>query len=393
MKNCGVVAVAAWIFGVLLLTSNFVFAQNACEDLFRQASIFSEQKLEQLKPVKLSKKQSAPINDLIELETSSDSTTGNRSESKYTLTVGAFVQLLLQFKGKIETALPNYKLVVRDPLRDGYKNVTWTGYANRFLAKASSGKDIIVKIRLRKYGHVAESLEITKENFIVLDSLKEISWLELKIENPENESSVVKPRVLIHDSDANLLLSPELSKRDYQEIVERMQVLNKHEDAAVNAKNMESVRLMVKAIRRIHKEGSRLEPESETLYERDSYKVPLVNSKTGQTYEVQMTVDKNVTVTDVATQYRSAIYKQAPVSVAVVEFKYQESLRQLMAAGLLVDVAGLQEIQNFDDNVEGYSIRRHEINKGKLGHLRRDIERELQKDIGKEKNKDKKKKK
>lgn len=379
MKINGVVAGATFVLGVFLSAFNSAYAQNRCEDLFRHVSPFAENKLQSLQPTRLSSKQAEPINGLVELETSVDSTTGNRSESKYTITVDALGQLTIQFKNRVEAALPGYKLVVRDPQREGYKNVTWTGYSNRFVAKAKNGKDIIVKIRLRKYGHVENGLEITKEHFEVLSSLKTVSWLEFKIENPETEDAVVKPRVLINDADANLLLSPHLTAEQYQAIVKRTKELNGNADEAQNAKNMKTVDLMIQSILEIHKKGTRLEPESETLYERDSYKVPLKNKKTGQVFEVQMTVDRNVSVTDVATGFKADIYKNAPVSISVVEFKYQESLRQLIASGLIDDVPGLDAILIFNEDVEGYSIRRHENNKGKLGHLRRDIERDIKK--------------
>lgn len=378
MKINGVVAGATFVLGVILTSLNSAQAQDRCENLFRNVSPFAADKLQNLQPVRLTKKQAAPINQLIKLETSVDSTTGNRSESKYTITVDALGQITWQFKGRIEAALPGYKLVVRDPLREGYKNVTWTGYSNRYVAKAENGKDIIVKIRLRKYGHVANGLEITKDNFEVLSSLKTKSWLEFKIENPESEDAVVKPRVLINDADANLLLSALLTQEHFQEIKNRTKELNGNADPAIHSKNMETVDLMIQSILEIHKKGTRLEPESETLYERDSYKVPLKNKKTGQNFEVQMTVDRNVSVTDVATGYKAEIYKNAPVSVSVVEFKYQESLRQLIAQGLIDDVPGLAEVLRFNEDVEGYSIRRNENNKGKLGHLRRDIEREIE---------------
>jgi hypothetical protein len=151
MKFNGVVAGAALVIGVILASFNSANAQERCDDLFRHVSVFEGSKLQALQPVRLTKQQAAPINTLISLETSVDSTTGNRSESKYTITVDALGQLTVQFKGRIETALPGYKLVVRDPMREGYKNVTWTGYSNRYVAKAANGKDIIVKIRLRKY--------------------------------------------------------------------------------------------------------------------------------------------------------------------------------------------------------------------------------------------------
>lgn len=384
MKIRGAVAGATIVVvGVLLFNIPFAQAQNRCEDLFRESHqsrhVFSEQKLIQLEPTALSKKQSTPINELIAIEGAVDSPTANRSESKYTVSVNDLGNIIIRFKDRVERDLPGYKLVVRDPQRPGYKNVTWTGYSNRFLAEAENGKLIIVKIRLRKYGHVADGLEITKENYEVLKSLESVSWLEFKVENPENADSVIKPRILIHDADANLLLSPQLTYDQFYGIVKRTKRLNVSKDTDTNSKMLITVEKMLKSIRSLHVERTRLDPETETWYERDSYKIPLKNKKTNQAFEVQVTVDRNVNAKDVQSGFEAKIYKESSVPVSVVEFKYQESLRQLIAQGLVEDVPGLQAVLDFNADVDRAMQADFEKDKGKLGHLRRDIERELQK--------------
>lgn len=338
---------------------------NKCIHLFSVS-----QKNSLYDPTILSAAESKTFNDTAAHEKKSGSTTGDRSELKFTTTEHSIELLTQLFKKNIEAALPGYTLSVRDEVRPGFKNVTWTTYSNRFQIIGPNGKPIIVKIRLRKYGWIAEGAEIHIDNFIVNPTMTDRAWLEFKIENDEVENSVIKPRVLVLDRDAQKLLDPNMTATELGDIWYRMEAINKGATESQTQTLNETIRLMLTSIAEITTHKSKFELQFETIYERASYKIPLKNTKTGERYEVQMTVDLNVSVTETRTGRKASSYSDTPIPVAVIEFKIPTSLQAIIRSGNYDAVPGLKTILDHMKNVEGFSIRKFYNQKGKLGHLR-----------------------
>lgn len=349
---------------ILVLSSHFASAEtNKCSDLFTSNK-------SDLEATVLSKKESDAVNRTAQHEKKVASTTGDRAEYKFTTTLMTIQQLTEIFKKKIEADLPGYTLAARDKIKPGFKNITWTAYSNRFAVISPSGKVIILKVRLRKYGWIQNGVAISKENLELIPGMKDHSWLEFKIENDEIENSVIKPRVMISDADAQRLLDPKLTAFEFSQIQARMEQANLSQDPAQNSMTKETIRLMLGTFAEMKVHESKLIPQFETIYERASFKVPLKNSKTGELYEVQMTIDTNVSVIETATGKKAKAYSESPIPIAVIEFKIPTNLGQLIKSGLTQEVPGLDTIIKYMAEVQGFSIRKFTVQLGKLGHLR-----------------------
>lgn len=120
------------------------------------------------------------------------STTGLRKEVKYVLSnedVAILIQRLKFDFGK--------SMAERDQAIPGTRNITHTDYMPvfKYLYK---GQKKSAKVRFRKYFSRDEA-DLQWSHLRVNESLKDRSWLELKIEHPEHLNVVIKPRLLCLD--------------------------------------------------------------------------------------------------------------------------------------------------------------------------------------------------
>ena len=299
-----------------------------------------------------------------------------------------------QFKRAIEAEIPGFTLVNRDVRTPGFKNVTYTAYSNRFKLTFKNGKKLTSKIRARKYGLIADDLEVNKENFDPIKGMENVSFFEFKIENPDFDNSVLKPRMKIKDDDANALLNPNLTKAQYAEIHERCVELNKMDTVEKQITMDETITLMLAAIRGIHKKESFFAPEYETIYERVSYKIPIIDTATGKSYEVQITLDDDVSATSVGFNYTTPMYAGQVEKVTVGEVKLPIPLLQLLSKGgnaadlkLLAKsltssdyqrFPGLKAVMDLLQTLSFNGLKNFEENHGKLFHLRQSISDDFQ---------------
>lgn len=385
------------VFTIVLVSSE-AYAAVRCENLFLTQAEFDFQ----FKPVKLSTKQSDKFMDATVPEKESGSTTGDRTEYKYTLSKTVLLRKLKAFKKAIEEEIPGFILTNRDPLTSGYRNVTLTTYSNRFKLKLESGQRIIAKIRLRKYGLISNKKEVSAENFKPIEGMENVSFLEFKIQNPEYENSVLKPRIKILDTDAKALQNSELSAVEYAEIVQRAMALNVAKTEVEQKTVNQTVILMIRAIRGLHKKDSPFNMEYETLYERTSYKAPIKDLETNETYEIQITVDENISASSLSFDYAAKSYKNQPEKISVTEVKVPialiekltgdkiphtpgerrsvspEQIRELLTAADYKKFPGLKPVMDFLQALQFNTLRSFEENHGKLFHLRQGIKQDLE---------------
>lgn len=387
----------------VFFTSMEAYSAIRCENLFLSKKEFKSQ----FEPVKLSEKQSDKFLDATVPEKESGSTTADRTEYKFTLVKETLSRKIKEFKKAIEAEIPGFILTNRDPITRGYRNVTLTTYSNRFKLKLSSGQKIVAKIRLRKYGLISKRKEVSVENFKPIEGMEDVSFLEFKIQNPEYENSVLKPRVKILDSDAEKLHDPNLSAYEYSEILQRTIALNPakgkttEETSEAQKTINETAFLMLRAIRGLHKKDSPFNMEYQTLYERTSYKAPIKDAETGETYEVQITIDENISAQSISFDYSATSYTDAPDNIAVTEVKLPISLieklvgekiphtpgerrkvgpnelRQLITLADYTKYPGLKPVMEFLKSLQFNNLNSFEENHGKLFHLRRGIEEEI----------------
>jgi len=303
-----------------------------------------------------------------------NSTLAARVEKKFALVTETSDRLLQRFKSGIELAIPGFKLLNRDAQVKGKRNVTWTAYSNRFKLVLADGRKLTAKIRVRKYGLIDIAKEVSKANFEVLEWMKDSSFFEFKIENPDYDNSVLKPRMLIKDADANLLLDPQITKLQIAEIFARTKSLNPKKTAEEQQTIDETIFYMLQAIRGLHKKGSLFQPEFETIYERVSYVIPVTAKDTGITYEIQITVDGDIIAYSILNQRSADIYEHSPEAVAVNEIKIPIPLiEQYIKTGQVDQIPGLAIVLDFISTLEFNSLKNFQSNSGKLFHLRREI--------------------
>jgi hypothetical protein len=358
---------------VLVLFSVETFAAKKCEFLFMSRLEFDRG----YNAIKLTVEQSEKFLQSTFPDQKRGSTTGDRAEYKFTLGKEALQNIFEQFKLTIEKRISGFQLANRDPITTGFRNVTLTKYSNRFKLKLASGQTITAKIRTRKYGFISEELQINKLNFKPIKNMQDVSFFEFKIENPQHENSVLKPRFMIKDDDAEALKNPKITAQDIKEIELRCIDLNKMKTDQEQSAQNETIRLMLNALLGLHEQGSVYKEEYETIYERISYKIPLKSKSTGEVYEVQMTFDENISVKSNYFDYLARIYENQDQTVSVAEVKVPLKLLQDLNNQKFDQVLGLQEIAQFLKQLHLSHLFAFVENHGKLYHLRRDLFNEI----------------
>lgn len=294
-----------------------------------------------------------------------NSTTGNRTELKRTVLVEKLHQALV----KLSKAFP---LQPRDAVKPGYKNVTVTHYLN-VLKFNYKGKELDVKIRFRKYGTIKEGLPYTLENIEINPEMKDVSFIEYKIDHPDFENSVLKPRGPQDDADLNLIGTPDFLQ-NFDQIESRA--------LARNSKNAESIETMLKmqnVLRRLHEARVPLKKESRTIYERTSYAIPIENPITKKHYEVQITIDEGILLYSYPYNKTVDAYKSEK-PLTVVELKIPVELvdkkTKSFHEDMMEKIPHLRSIQTFLKDLTEAQAPGHEANKGKQSLIRALLEKE-----------------
>ncbi len=288
-----------------------------------------------------------------------DSITGNRSELKRTVTVTDHKAAL----GKLGRT---FLLNPRDIIQPGTKNVTLTEYLN-VLKFDYRGKELAVKIRLRKYGTINVGLPMALENIQIIPSMKDISFLEFKIDHPRYDSSVLKPRGKQLDSDTKLINTPQYVEQ-FKAISDRA--------VAYNAKDLKSAEKMSKmqnVLKRLHEEGVPLNLDSRTMYVRTSYVILVRDPVANKEYEIQITVDEEIILYSYPHNKTVDAYK-ADKPLTVVELKIPVEMVDPVTKGFKAAMLGsmptLASVQTFLSDLTAAQAPGYESNKGKQSLIR-----------------------
>lgn len=306
-----------------------------------------------------------------------NNTTSKRAEDKATLSQSVFNSIFTRFRSRMQARVPGFNISLRDALRPGMNNVTWTRYTNSFELHLAGGRVTTGVVRLRKYGWVPEHLDVRRENIEVNPAFEHISQLEFKIRDPDFVSdqfkSVLKPIIKINDRDAEALLSRVLSPTEQAAVLGRTLQLNADADPNKNRINQTIVRQMLQAIRGLHLENNRLQMSYESLYKRSAYRIDVTDPTNGQRRDVQITVDEMISTYVNEAQSYSRIY-QTENPLVVVETKVPISFIPDItnpSQSSMPEMA--QGIASFIADLRRSALREFEIGKGKLGHTIREF--------------------
>ncbi len=283
-----------------------------------------------------------------------NSTTGNRTEFKRTV----LVEKLHQALGKLSKT---FTLKPRDIIRPGTKNVTVTHYLN-ILKFDYKGQELGVKIRFRKYGTIQENLPNTPENVMINPDMQDVSFLEFKIDHPDFDNSVLKPRGILLDSDLNMIGTPEFLIQ-FEQILSR--ALSKN---SKNAESAETITKMQNLLKQLHIAGVPLKLDSRTIYERTSYALPAKNLDTKKEYEIQITIDEGILLYSYPHNKTVDAYKsESPLTVVELKIPVEmvDSETKSFSPQVLNAIPQLKAIQTFLDDLTTNQAPGYEANKGK----------------------------
>lgn len=242
----------------------------------------------------------------------------------------------------------------RDQAPEGFANITSTNYmtVGKYI---QNGKSLSAKVRFRKYFTRALS-DIHWRNLIVQPELTDRSWLELKIQHPEFENVVFKPRLVIYDKDIPKLITEKYF--DYKEgITKRLLELNPKKTDDVKRFIAYFDALYTTPAMRVENMFAR------TQYERTSYSIKLKNGDS--TIDVQITLDQNVRLTRLKDGSQFNAYG---ADETVVEVKIPVQYAKLTDADL-AKVPELAEIKKLIEMLTENHVDKYPINRGKMSKI------------------------
>lgn len=350
------------ILFIVLSFSTLNAAQIKCSDLFHLKDPFIKQVL----PENMSKSAALAVKSL------TNSTTGARTESKWTLETSVIENHILELIKKLKNA--NLELNARDNVTEGKKNVTHTVYLEKFsLNLEKSGlqvgpnfnlKDVSLKIRIRKYGTIENTKSIALENIDFANFTKEHSFLEFKFPDARFKGAVFKPRIYISDQYVKMIGTPDFVK-NFEQI--KTEVLSAKE----NALNLSSAEAMLQFIYQGHMQNLSFKPLATNLYERTSYAVNFKDEIKNQTFQIQMTLDKSIVFQLNSTGQMIQAYQNGH---SVVEIKVPVEYAKYDLKSRLDHLPGYKLFLSFVQNVRKDHLPQYLPGVGKMGHGHREYE-------------------
>lgn len=347
--------ISAFALLLALTFSSTTYAQNSCGNLLTERpAAYTVGKSGKIKI-------SAELGELIvnTAEGQIDSATGNRTELKRTVTV-------TDHKAALAKLGQTFPLSPRDIIKPGTKNVTVTEYLN-VLKFDYRGKELGVKIRNRKYGTIAVGLPMAIENIQIIPSMKDVSFLEFKIDHPKYDSSVLKPRGKQLDSDTKLTNTPQYVNQ-FEAISERTAALN-----AKDPKVAETMSQMQFVLKRLHEEYIPLNLDSRTAYVRTSYVIIVRDPATNKEYEIQITVDEEILLYSYPHNKTVEAYKSdKPLTVVEVKIPVEmvDLVTKTFKANILESIPTLTSVDTFINDLTAAQAPGYESNKGKQSLIR-----------------------
>lgn len=239
-------------------------------------------------------------------------------------------------------------LKLRDQVAEGTLNETYTTYARPIkfeVVDPETGDTwrLVAKYRNRQYRVVNERTGSLMERAPITE---ESQFAEFKVDALV-PGVVTKHRFLAVDNDIEILRDPSrfwgALRRQIASPIERRII-------GLGGASEATIQQMLKTIDLLHANGTALEPFVDVAYVRDAYELSL-ESVTGETVKVQITIDRNIRYLDPATHNVIGTY---PPGSRVVEVKVPLQYAGLTEADM-AEVPGLARVKEFSETVESAS--------------------------------------
>lgn len=288
-------------------------------------------------------------------------TTSLRQEDKYVVspnTVDRVIGILSRTYGD--------QFQLRDQKQEGRKNVTVTQYALPFNWKDTAGKSMSAKIRFRKYFDTDASVALGKAAMKPAEIVKDQQFVEFKIDHPLYDQVVIKPRMLMKDTDVVLIQDKQQFLQHRNAILSRTLELNPKVPAEV-------VKNFFEVFADVYSEPvTRLPLFATTAYVRDSYSLMLKNQE-GKSIEIQLTIDREVNVQDSRSHKVVSAYRAEDV---VVELKVPLAYSGLTAENF-AQVPGLRDVLALKQDLQKNHVHLYAEGSGKLSTFKKSMDRHL----------------
>lgn len=292
---------------------------------------------------------------LIAFQNGKQDTTSLRQEVKFVIKT----KTLEAYLSRLQTSFGS-KMTNRDKPAEGTKNITSTNYMT-VVKYYSGGKKLSAKVRFRKY-YTRSTEDFHWRNLQVSDELKTQSWLELKIQHPDYDNVVIKPRLKTFDSDLRWITSD--SFFDHKEgLTKRLYSLNPDKK--------EDVDRFIHFLTQMNRTPA-MRVESlfaKTEYERVSYslkmKPPADANGLAKSFDVQITLDENIRLTRMRDKEKYNVYG---TEETVIEVKIPVAYSKLTAQNIS-DIPELQNVKNFLVWLESHHEKKYPMNKGKMSKI------------------------
>ncbi len=279
-------------------------------------------------------------------------TTSLRQEVKYVVKTLDFDSYLPVLENYFRERFKN-----RDKPLEGFANITSTRYMSigKFI---QNGKELSAKIRFRKY-FTRELTDTKWKNLMVSEKLADRSWLELKIQHPEFDNVVFKPRLLILDKDIDKLVTDKYF--DYKTgLIARLKELNPTKHADVEKFEAYFDALYTTPAMKVEN------MLAQTKYERTSYSIKLNHpDKPGEKIDIQITLDKNIVLIRLKDNKSFNVY--AP-DETVVEVKIPVQYAKLSESDLNA-IPELAEVKKLLEMLQQKHLEKYPANRGKMSKI------------------------
>ena len=287
------------------------------------------------------------------------STTGARIEKKWTVETTKLSENLAAFGENLATIGLEIKL--RDQKKLGSKNITDTIYLEKIQVRSQNKKmPLSLKIRVRKYGYSPESSVNYKVEYA--EFTKNHSFIEFKVPDSRYNGAVFKPRLYMPDVLIQQIGTSKFIK-NFKQITKTALELNvpKYADEV-------TVKSMLEAIKIALEEKVSFKKIAENIYARDSYSITFFDSKTNRSFDVQMTLDQNISMKLLSENKTIEAYKPTD---SVIEIKIPTEYSSLKLDQDLSLIKGYQIFLEFVAVIEKTHDKNYEAGRGKNFHAHR----------------------
>lgn len=314
-------------FTSLILNTTNVVAAPLCQSLFQNLPAENSAKntismnmklfMERFKPQQITTDMVKDLADSV--ATLLSDTTGKRIENKVTADAATVKEALNKFKDKLTAQ--GLELIDRDKKTARLRNVTYTEYTRPFFvsnqtlqklgfevrpeAQKNTEQKTTVKIRVRSYGTVDESLSsFNIQDIKFADFTKDRAFVEFKFKDPSYEGAVFKPQMYMKKEYIQIFGTPEFIRR-FPEI--KADTLANLKISSKKTLDQKSVEAMLQFVFNAHQAQLDLSIAAINLYERSAQSVtlkyhsdkdPHFDKKFGsiENIELQMTFDQLISL-------------------------------------------------------------------------------------------------